>query len=228
MLPLGDNLARGWRYPGTLILTVAFTLCALAQWTVGETAIDLMGFHPRDFSQSPWVHGLQLVTSVFLHSGLMHLVGNLAFLWVFGRALEALFGWRWYVAAFPVLGAAGNLAHWIAYAVSNAPAIGASGAIAALMGAYLTLFPSSRIRVLLWLGVPLGITRPRAWVVLSLWITWQVLAAALGLEAVDGVAYLVHAGGFATGLIGATVWKVLSVGGEERLNEFLLRAQASA
>jgi membrane associated rhomboid family serine protease len=225
VLPLGDDLAKGWRYPGTLGLIAVCVICALAQWMAGDAAIDLLGFHPRDFSQSPWTHAAQLVTSVFLHGGVLHLVGNVAFLWVFGRALESLFGWRWYVAAFPALGAAGNLAHWIAHAETNAPVIGASGAIAALMGAYLALFPAARVRILIWIGIPLGVWWPRAWLVLSVWIGWQLVSVLLGTGDTDGVAYLVHAGGFAAGLIGATVWKVLAVGSEERLADFLAQAR---
>lgn len=228
MLPLGDDLAKGWRYPATLALVAVCTVCALVQWAAGDAAVELFGFHPRGFSQSPWMHVVQLVTSVFLHGGLLHLLGNVAFLWVFGRALESLFGWRWFLAAFPLLGAAGNLAHWVAHADTNAPVIGASGAIAALMGAYLALFPAARVRLLLWIGIPLGVIRPRAWLVLSIWVGWQLTSALLGLEKVDGVAYLVHAGGFAAGLMGATMWKVMAVGSEDRLTEFLSEAQPTS
>jgi membrane associated rhomboid family serine protease len=190
------------------------------QWWLGDLS-GIAGYRPIEFSIHPWMSILTLAASVFLHGGVMHLLGNLLFLWVFGRTLEGLFGHRKFLIAFPLLGMAGNLVHWAIYPNSDIPVIGASGAIAALMGAYFGLFPRARVRILFWLAVPLGIWTPRAWLVLSAWIALQLFSVLTGEGEVSGVAYAVHVGGFVVGLVAAIIWKVQSIGGEEKLTAYI-------
>lgn len=221
MFPLGDDIARGLKYPGVLLLMLALVVGEALQWWLGIDFSALAGFRPIDFSVHPWVSVLTLASSVFLHAGIIHLLGNLLFLWVFGRTLEGLFGHRNFLIAFPLLGMSGNLVHWVIYPNSDIPVIGASGAISALMGAYLGLFPRARVRILFWLAVPLGIWAPTAWLALSVWMALQLLSVLTGEGEVSGVAYAVHVGGFVVGLVAAIIWKVQSIGGEEQLTAYI-------
>jgi len=226
MFPLGDDIARGLRYPGVFLLIVVLVGGEGLQWWLGVDFLAFAGFRPFDFSIEPWTSALTLASSVFLHGGIMHLLGNLLFLWVFGRTLEGLFGARNFLLAFPLLGMAGNLVHWVIYPNSDVPVVGASGAIAALMGAYFGLFPRARVRMLFWLAVPLGIWTPKAWLALSIWIALQLFSVLTGEGEVSGVAYAVHVGGFVVGLIAAIVWKVQSIAGEEKLEAYLAERKA--
>lgn len=225
MFPLGDDIARGLKYPGVLVLMLALVVGEALQWWLGVDFSAFAGFRPIEFSVHPWVSVLTLASSVFLHAGIIHLLGNLLFLWVFGRTLEGLFGHRNFLIAFPLLGMAGNLVHWVIYPNSDIPVIGASGAISALMGAYLGLFPRARVRILFWLAVPLGIWAPRAWLPLSVWIALQLHSVLTGEGEVSGVAYAVHVGGFVVGLVAAIIWKVQSIGGEEQLTAYIAERQ---
>jgi membrane associated rhomboid family serine protease len=148
-------------------------------------------------------------------------------LWVFGRSLERLFGLPIFFVAFPFLGIAGLLAHWSLFPASRAPVIGASGAIATLMGAYLALFPAVRMRMVLFLGIFFKRFQVPAWAFLLYWGALQVLSLMFGSGGEDNVAYAVHVGGFAVGVLSAVVWKVTYPFAEERLlNSFKWRFRA--
>ncbi|HEY0106771.1 MAG TPA: rhomboid family intramembrane serine protease, partial [Rhizomicrobium sp.] len=107
------------------------------------------------------------------------------------------------------------------------PVIGASGAIAVLMGGYLALFPSSKMRMIVFLGVYKRFSLP-AWTFLLYWSALQIISLALGESATDGVAYAVHVGGFAVGAMTAIIWKVSYPFAEERLSAFIRDGHAQA
>jgi len=146
-----------------------------------------------------------LLTGMFLHVGVMHLIGNMLFLYIFGDNVEDRFG-RWRFVGFYLLcGLAADLAHTLANPGSTVPAVGASGAISGVMGAYLVFFPQASIYTLIWYqlrAIP-------AWVYLGIWIALQIACALLyaGTGGGAGVAWLAHIGGFASGVVIALVWK---------------------
>ena len=131
--------------------------------------ITAFGFYPLRFSLHPLIESYTLVTATVLHGDIFHLVGNCLFLVVFGRTLERLLGPRLLLGLFPVLGVAGFLLHWALYPDSPIPVIGSSGAVAALMGAYLPLFPEARIRMVIFFGWFWKRLTVPAWVFLPYW-----------------------------------------------------------
>ena len=149
-------------------------------------------------------------TSMLLHGGLGHLLGNMVFLWVFGQATEDAFGPRMYVLFYLVCGVAANAAQYAVAPDSTVPNLGASGAIAGVMGAYLAMYPDSRIDLFAW---PLSVLIQRdlrvpAWLVLGGWFAvqlWSELGAATTATADasgdGGVAYMAHVGGFTLGFL---------------------------
>jgi len=143
-----------------------------------------------------------LVTYMFVHAGWLHLVSNMAFLWVFADNVEDAFGHWGFLGLYLLCGVAAGLAHSLAQPASLAPLIGASGAIAGILGAYVLLYPRARVWVLLFMRLPLRISA--AWALIG-WIAFQVLAMFLdnGRGPVS-VAWWAHIGGFATGL--AVTW----------------------
>lgn len=221
MFPYRDNLVAGAWPIGIALLIAILSLLNVplfldSAWH--RAAVAEGGFIPLLFSFKPFLSSYRLITASALHADIFHLAGNCLFLAVFGRTLERLFGLRLLLLLFPALGVAGFLAEWAMHADSPTPVIGASGAIAALMGAYLPLFPGARIRMIVFLGWFWKRFTVPAWVFLPYWIGLQLLSIATGSQ--DGVAYAVHAGSFAAGAIGAIIWKTSYMGADEKLAAF--------
>jgi rhomboid family protein len=142
-----------------------------------------------------------LLTSVFIHGGLMHLGGNMLFLWIFGDNLEDEMGHLPFLAFYLVAGIGAGLIHVAAAPGSAVPTVGASGAIAGVMGGYLLMFPRAKVDILLILIVFFRIFAIPAWIMLGLWLALQFLGGLGSDPDQGGVAYWAHAGGFAVGLI---------------------------
>jgi membrane associated rhomboid family serine protease len=153
-----------------------------------------------------------VLTSMFLHGGWMHLAGNMLFLWIFGDNMEERFGHIGFLA-FYILGGIGAALAQIAFSPwSVVPVVGASGAIAAVMGGYLLLYPRARVDVLLILVVIFRIIPVPAWLMLGAWFVIQIFNSAASDADSGGVAYWAHAGGFIVGVVlSIPVW--LRLGG---------------
>ena len=141
-----------------------------------------------------------LITSMFMHGGWAHLLGNMLFLWVFGDNIENRIGHIRYLIFYLVCGIIASLSHvFVSGSDSLIPSLGASGAISGVLGGYLLLFPSRRVRVIMGRGI----TTVPAFVALGIWIVFQVISQ-LGMLGGDqgggGVAYAAHIGGFIAGL----------------------------
>ncbi|MDH3734816.1 MAG: rhomboid family intramembrane serine protease [Gemmatimonadota bacterium] len=143
-----------------------------------------------------------VLTSMFMHGGWMHLVGNMWFLWVFGNNIEDSMGHVRFVVFYLLTGGLASAAHIVADPSSAIPVVGASGAISGIMGAYLVLYPRVRIQTLFILIVFIRIIPVRAWVMLGYWFFIQIVsgAATLGIRG-GGVAFWAHVGGFVAGLV---------------------------
>jgi membrane associated rhomboid family serine protease len=146
---------------------------------------------------------LTLLTSQFLHGGVLHLVGNLMFLVVFGSSLERLVGNGLYFAGYLLCGVAAGIAHVVGHPTSILPCLGASGAVSGLLGAFLLRYPFSRVYFWFWFVVWFGWFRVPAFLGLGVWLLLQCLGvyAQLSGHSVVGVAYLAHLGGFAAGML---------------------------
>ena len=149
--------------------------------------------HPELVRVPPWA---TLFTSQFLHAGLMHLIGNMLFLWVFGDNVEDSLGHARFLAFYLVCGLVAALAHTLADPSSQVPTIGASGAVSGVLGAYLLLHPKARVLVPIWI-IPVYL--PAFWL-LIFWFVYQIVFAAMTETGGAGVAWWAHIGGFLAGL----------------------------
>lgn len=151
---------------------------------------------------------LAVVSSMFVHAGFWHLLGNMLFLWLAGAVIECFWDRGPFVALYLVAGAAAVLAQHLADPDSLVPLVGASGAIAGLLGAFLVGYPHTRIRVLYFFW-PFGLGHfyIRAWLLIPFWALLQLFWALLDVD--EGVAYWAHLGGFAVGVVGAVVMRRL-------------------
>ncbi len=144
-----------------------------------------------------------IVFSTFLHAGFLHIGGNMLFLWIFGNNIEDYLGHVKYLLFYLLGGIAASMAHVVTHVDDVIPSVGASGAVAAVMGAYILLFPKAKVKVLLPIFIIFTIIQLPAMVVLALWFLYQFYIGAQefargGTE----VAWMAHVGGFAFGLIG--------------------------
>jgi len=205
-LPIGDTQVQGGYKPrlayGLIVLNVLiflyqFTLpiesCKAFVNTFGSIPSEIVNFQDL----------FTLMTSMFLHGGWMHLIGNMLFLWVFADNIEAVVGPTEFIMMYIVGGLVASLAHIFFNMESNIPAVGASGAIAACLGAYLVLFPKSKIKVIFVLFFYTWYM-PAIWF-LGLWFGQELLSGVgtLGIKTADapGIAYWAHIGGFVFGLL---------------------------
>ncbi len=176
-----------------------------ADWALVPNFVS-QGFVPHTF-----------VTSMFLHGGILHLAGNMLFLWIFGDNLESDLGRVRYIVFYLVCGVGAALAHVLADPQSLVPTVGASGAVAGVMGGYLLLYPRARVDVLLFILFYLRIFSIPAWIWLGFWFVLQLVLSGGTVPGGGGVAYWAHIGGFALGFLlivpawlrrgGTTFWK---------------------
>lgn len=163
---------------------------------------------PRGLGSFLWA----LLLSTFLHANLLHIAGNMLFLWVFGNNIEDHLGRVKYVAFYLAGGFAASFAH-VFWELKDlpctnqsfgacVPSVGASGAVAAVMGAYLLLFPRARVNVLVPIFFFITVTQMSAFAVLAIWFVYQFIIAAQELAGPSGVAWMAHVGGFVFGLVG--------------------------
>ena len=151
-----------------------------------------------------------LVSSIFLHGGLLHLGGNMLFLWIFGDNIELKFGRIKFLGIYFIWGIVAGLAHVIGDPTSSIPAVGASGAISGILGAYLAIFPRARILTFMMLGFFWRMIHIQAKWFLPFWLVFQNLLpffiGGFGIAG-GGVAYLAHIGGFIIGLATGYLYK---------------------
>jgi membrane associated rhomboid family serine protease len=154
---------------------------------------------PPDAAVPAW---LTVFSSMFLHGSILHLGGNMLYLWVFGNNIEDVLGHGRFALFFLVTGALAALSHAVTAADSPIPMIGASGAISGVLGAYVLLFPSVRVQVLIPIGIFPYMVHVPAVIVLGFWIAMQALNAIFNIGGLEGgVAWSAHVGGFLAGLL---------------------------
>jgi len=182
-------------------VTVDAAVAARAAFALGMIPAVLLG-HAELARElvlvPPWVTP---ITSMFLHGGVLHLLGNLLFLWVFGNNVGAAMGQGRFLVFYFACGIIAALAHAWSEPLSEVPMVGASGAVSGVLGAYLLLFPRSRVLVVVPLVIlPWTLYLPAA-AVLGFWFLVQLIAGILANEDVGGIAWVAHAGGFVAGLL---------------------------
>jgi membrane associated rhomboid family serine protease len=215
MVPLSDEASRR-AFPavtvGILLLNVLVFLYELGLGDGVQRLVEAAGVVPAEYAcrcdlppadVGPfWV---TLLTSMWLHGGWLHLVGNMAYLWIFGDNVEDAFGRAGYLAFYLASGVAAGLTQVLADPSSTLPGIGASGAIAGVLAAYVVLFPSAPIRTLLVAGPFVTLRRVPALVLIGVWFLLQLLDGVASIADTattsGGVGYWAHVGGFVFGLV---------------------------
>ncbi len=149
---------------------------------------------------SPW---LTMFTSMFLHGGFAHIIGNMWFLWIFGDNVESAFGHKRFAIFYLLSGLGAAFAQVFINVSSMIPMIGASGAIAGVLGAYMLRFPRARVHVFIFLFIIITTIQTPAFVVIGIWFLIQLTSGigSLGPDTTGGVAWFAHIGGFITGII---------------------------
>jgi membrane associated rhomboid family serine protease len=142
-----------------------------------------------------------IFTSMFLHGGFLHLGGNMLFLWIFGNNVEDLLGRGRYLLLYLSSGFAAALVQVLSAPQSDIPMIGASGAIAGVLGAYIVTYPRANVHCLVWIVIFFWIVTVPAWVLLGVWFTLQLVSGLAVGPASPGVAFWAHVGGFGSGII---------------------------
>ncbi len=182
---------------------------SLAAVSVGFGVIPVELFHGAGSPISnfnPIAEPLTLITYQFLHGGWMHLISNMLIMWILADNMEDAFGHVGFLIFYLVCGVIAGLTHAFLVPASANPLVGASGAIAGVMGAYLLLYPSARITMLLGFIFPFRIP---AWAFLGFWIATQFFSLGSAQTGDQTVAYAAHIGGFAAGLIITAIWRTM-------------------
>ncbi len=167
-----------------------------------------------------------LLTSVFMHGGWMHLIGNMWFLWVFGNNIEDSMGHIRYVIFYLLTGALAAGAHILTDPGSAIPTVGASGAISGIMGAYIVLYPKVRVQTLIILIIIIRVIPLPAWVLLLYWFFLQVMGGSMALGGSGGtVAFWAHIGGFVAGAALVKLFEKRKLVGAKRAGRVLTREE---
>jgi membrane associated rhomboid family serine protease len=155
---------------------------------------------------------LSIFTSMFLHGGWMHLIGNMWYLWIFGNNIEEAMGSLRYLLFYIICGFLASLSHILSNVGSTLPSIGASGAIAGVLGAYILLYPRARVLTLIFLGFFIRLLYIPAGFILGFWFILQLLSGSMsGGQQGGGVAFWAHIGGFIAGVLLVGVFKKRNV-----------------
>jgi membrane associated rhomboid family serine protease len=198
MLPIGDDNSDRRTFPFVTYALIAinvlvFVLLELPQGQNLDAFLTRWGAVPAQIMAGDGL--ITLITSMFLHGGWLHLGSNMLFLWIFGDNVEDAFGHGLYILFYLVCGIAASFAHILVDTSSTIPGVGASGAIAGVLAAYIVLFGSRPVRVLMR-GI---LTNVPSYVMIGLWFVTQLVSGFGGQS--DGVAYWAHIGGFIAGLV---------------------------
>lgn len=201
MLPIGDdNTARRTVPLVTYALIALNVLFFFVELSGGNAFIDKWAFVPSRFLANPSGDFLTLFSSMFMHGGWVHLGGNMLYLWIFGDNVEDRFGHNKFTIFYLLCGIAATFAQMAFNMGSNVPNLGASGAIAGVLGAYILMFPQQQVKVLIGRIV----TPVSALIVIGFWIVLQFFSGFASIaDTADtgGVAYMAHIGGFIAGFV---------------------------
>ncbi len=212
MLPISDAGARAGRVPIVTVAIISLNILVFFyQLSLDARALDrsvlAYGVIPfeitsgRDLAPTiPLPIWTTLFTSMFMHGGWMHIIGNMLYLWIFGDNIEDALGHGVYFVFYLVCGLAAAGAQIFADPASTIPSIGASGAVAGVLGAYLLLYPTHRINSLIFLGYFVRVVQLPAVLVLGFWIVLQLFSGISAAGAQTDVAYWAHVGGFVAGM----------------------------
>jgi membrane associated rhomboid family serine protease len=208
LIPLGDasRRTRQWPVVTTSLITVN-VLVFLQELIHGDQFVYTWSVIPAHIvAGHAWI---TILTAMFMHGSWSHIIGNMIFLWAFGPEIEDAMGRFRYLAFYLLGGIVAMLAQVAAMPSSNVPNLGASGAIAAVMGAFIVIYPDDRIRTALYFLIFVRVTYIPAVLLIGVWFLLQLFSAGQVAEHVQGggVAYLAHVGGFLFGVLTGRLWR---------------------
>lgn len=215
MFPLFDTQSTK-RFSFWVIIIILVNIYAFYLELVSPNSTALISHYALIPNQISFDHPqslLPLITSEFLHGGFLHIISNMLFLWVFGTQIESAFGFLFFPFFYLACGVIAGLTQYYISPTDTVPIIGASGAIAGVLGAYFALFPTRKIKTLLFIIFFVTIADLPAWIMLIYWFAIQILHVSFAVgdttASAGGIAYAAHIGGFLTGLLTAKLltWK---------------------
>lgn len=213
MIPIRDNIStRTFPFCNVLLILINIGVFVLELRQPSPQALERFfgawSLTPAPLLHHPWDHWYRVVTSMFLHGGWTHILGNMMFLWIFGDNVEDRVGHVRYLFFYIFVGCAAALAQVFLFPASTIPMVGASGAIAGVLGAYFVLHPGAKVTALVPIFIFLKVVDLPAVFFLGFWFLIQalqgygsLLQAASGAPAQGGVAWWAHAGGFVAGIV---------------------------
>jgi len=207
MIPIRDQIPTRHVPVINYLLIVANIVVFIFQWLAGpyeEALVYKFALIPASIVSNLSIGNItDIFTSMFMHAGLAHIGGNMLYLWIFGDNVEDSMGSGRYFLFYLVGGLVASVTHIITNPGSQIPTVGASGAIAAVLGAYLVLYPQSKVLTIIPLGFFIRMTMMPASIVLGLWFILQFFSGVLSLGGPDvgGVAFWAHIGGFVAGVV---------------------------
>jgi membrane associated rhomboid family serine protease len=208
MIPLGDASRRPSRWPIITVLLIAVNVYVFTRELMyGEAFVYQWSVIPAEIVSG---HGwITILTAMFMHSGWLHIIGNMIFFWALGPQIEDAMGRGRFLIFYLLGGLIAMLAQIAAMPASTVPNLGASGAIAAVMGAFLVTYPRDRIKTALWFVIFVRIAFVPASLLIGFWFVMQLFSAGAVTQNVQrgGVAYLAHIGGFLFGVVTGRLWK---------------------
>lgn len=208
MIPLGDASRRPLRLPiVTILIITANSLAFLLELAGGDAFINRWSLVPADIMAGRnWI---TILTALFMHAGWAHILGNMLFFWVFGPEIEDVMGPLRYLTFYLLGGLTATAAQVLIDPTSTIPNLGASGAIAGIMGAFLITYPRDRIRTILFIGWFARVTFIPAVILVGFWFLTQLFSEVGALAQVQsgGVAYMAHIGGFLFGALTARLFE---------------------
>jgi len=201
IIPLGDASRRPVRMPFITAFLIVVNVCVFALELIGgEPFVARWSVIPAQVSGGQ--HLVTVLTGMFMHGGWSHIIGNMIFLWAFGPEIEDAMGHLQYLAFYLVGGIVAILAQVAINPHSTVPNLGASGAIAAVMGAFIVAFPTDRIRSLLFFLIFVRVQYVPAALFIGIWFLMQLVSVgAVAQVQTGGVAYMAHVGGFIYGAL---------------------------
>ena len=202
MIPLKDENPTT-NFPHITIFLISSNilifLYQISQPITAFVIFESYGLIPAQLLETPVKTYPTIYTSMFLHSGVGHLAGNMLYLWIFGNNIEDVLGKFRFIIFYLVCGTLASMGHIVTDLQSNIPMVGASGAISGILGAYLVLFPFARVKTLIFLGFLITIIRIPAIILLVVWILIQIFSGVITSD--GGVAWFAHIGGFVAGML---------------------------
>ena len=207
VIPLSDVSRRPRNFPiATLLIIVTNAVVFVLELMGGETFVAKWAAVPSEILAGH--HWITILTAMFMHASWSHIIGNMIFLWAFGPEIEDAMNPVRYVIFYLMGGMAAMLAQIAVTPHSTVPSIGASGAIAAVMGAFIVTYPTDQIRSLLVIFVFVRVTFIPAAILIGIWFLFQLLnAGVVATVQTGGVAYMAHVGGFVFGILTARLFE---------------------